>query len=127
MRVRTPVTGSAQWSITRRRMSDFLIQSLSRFLKNYQNNPNSLLNRASIRAAIQAFDDGLVADRVLPTAEDAGVPVLLIQTEGTTSPQEQAEGIQKIVYKRRIFAEMRFIVLETTIGESVTVENLGEG
>ena len=127
VRVRTPVTGSAQWSITRRRMSDFLIQSLSRFLKNYQNNPNSLLNRASIRAAIQAFDDGLVADRVLPTAEDAGVPVLLIQTEGTTSPQEQAEGIQKIVYKRRIFAEMRFIVLETTIGESVTVENLGEG
>ena len=51
--------------------------------------------------------------------------MLQIQTEGTTSPTEQAQGIQKIVYKRRIFAEMRFIVLETTIGEGVTVEQVG--
>ena len=106
-------------------MNDFLVTSLSRFLKNYQNHPNSMLNRASIKSAIQAFDDGLVKDKVLPTESDAGVAVLLIQTEGTTTPTEQAEGIQKIVYKRRIFSEMRFIVLETTVGESVTAENVG--
>ena len=124
VRVRTPVTGNENFSIIRRRMSDFLIGSLSRYLKNYQNQPNSLLNRASIKAAIIAFDENLVADGILPSAADAAVPVLLIQTEGTTSPVEQAQGVQKIVYKRRIFAEMRFIVLETTIGEGVTVEEV---
>lgn len=125
VRVRTPVTGNEQFSITRRRMSDFLIGTLARYLKNYQNQPNSFINRASIRAAVIAFDEGLIADGILPTEADAGVPVLQIQTEGTTTPTEQAQGIQKIVYKRRIFAEMRFIVLETTIGEGVTVENVG--
>ena len=83
-----------------------------------------MLNRASIKSAILAFDAGLVADGILPTERDAGVPVLLIQTEGTTSPDQQAQGVQKIIYKRRIFAEMKFIILETTVGESVTVEEI---
>ena len=117
VRVRTPVTGNEQFSIIRRRMSDFLIGTLARYLKNYQNQPNSFINRASIKAAVIAFDEGLIADGILPSQADAGVPVLQIQTEGTTSPTEQAQGIQKIVYKRRIFAEMRFIVLETTIAK----------
>ena len=124
VRVRSAVTGSVNWSIIRRRMNDFLLSSLGRYLKNYQNQPNSFLNRSAIKASIIAFDEGLVADGVLPSQRDAGVPVLLVQTEGTTTPTEQAMGIQKIIYKRRIFAEMRFIVLETSVGESVTVESL---
>lgn len=124
VRIRSSVTGSNNWSVIRRRMNDFLVDSLARYLKNYQNQPNSLINRASIKSAIISFDEQLVADGILPTARDAGVPVLLVQTEGTTTPDEQAQGIQKIVYKRRIFAELKFIVLETTVGESVTVENV---
>ena len=127
VRVRSAVTGNPQWSIIRRRMNDFLINSLSSYLKNYQNQPNSFINRASIKAAITAFDENLVRDGVLPSERDSGVPVLLVQTEGTTTPTEQAQGIQKILYKRRIFSEMRYIVLITSIGESVTVEATGEG
>ena len=124
VRMRSAVTGNTQWSINRRRMSDFLISSLARYLKNFQNEPNSLPNRASIRAAIRGFDDGLVRDGILPSDADAGTTVLKIETEGTSTPEEQAQGIQKIIYQRRIFAEMKFIVLQAQIGESVTIEEV---
>ena len=124
VRVTTGVTGSPEWSVVRRRMNDFLLNSLSGYLKYYQNNPNSFANRAYIKAAIIAFDESLVADGILPTQDDSGVPVLLVQTQNTTTAQEQQRGIQKVIYKRRIFTEMRFIVLQTSVGESVTVENL---
>ena len=117
------VTGDPEWTVLRRRMSDFYIDSVARYLKNYQDEPNSLILRASIKAAIQEFDDILVGNGILPADNEVeGGRAFLCETEGITSDTEKAQGILKVVIKRRLFPAARFIVLVATISESVVVE-----
>ena len=123
VRIVSPVTGDPNTSVLRRRMSDFYIASVARFLKNYQGQPNSMITRAAIKSAIVNFDDGLINDGILPSdaeLEDGG-KARLIKTEGITSDVEKARGILKVEIKRRLFASARFIVLIAEIGESVTI------
>ena len=125
VKIVSAVTGNPQFSVIRRRMSDFYINSLTRFLKNFQNEPNSALNRSSIRAAIRNFDEGLVFNGILPSDNEVdGGLAFSIRTEGISTPEEEAMGILKIELMRRIFAEARFLVLEATISESVVVEEV---
>ena len=123
VKIVSAVTGNPEFSVVRRRMSDFIIDSLTSFLKNFQNEPNTLVLRSSIRAAMQNFDDQLVFQKLLPSDEEigGGEKAVLIKVEGTTTPQERAQGILKIVYKRKLYAEARYIVLETTISETVSI------
>ena len=124
IRVVSPVTGSPNISVLRRRMTDFYIASVSLFLKNFQGEPNNLFNRQAIRSAILSFDDGLIQDGILPSdaeLEDGG-KARSIKTEGVTSDSEKAQGIMKIEIKRRLFPAARFIVLIAEIGESVIVQ-----
>ena len=67
---------------------------MARFLKFYQGEPNSLINRAAIRSAIKAFDEQLVTNGILPgdNEVDNGL-AFSVRTEGITSDQERAEGI----------------------------------
>lgn len=119
------VTANPQFSVLRRRMSDFYINSVANYLKYYTNEPNSMLNRASIKAAIKNFDQQLVFNGVLPgDSEVADGLAFSVRTEGLTSSSEMAEGILKIEIKRRLFATARFIVLIATISESVVVEEV---
>ena len=118
-------TGNPAFSILRRRMSDFYINSVARFLKNYQGEPNSQINRSAIRAAIMAFDESLVFNGILPGNDEVETgKAVSIRTEGITSDTERAEGILKVEIKRRLFAASRFIVLIATIAESVVVEEV---
>jgi len=119
------VTANPEFSILRRRMSDFYINSVARFLKYYQGEPNSLINRASIRGAIMDFDQNLVFNGVLPGDDEVDDgKAFVVRTEGITSDSERAQGILKVEIKRRLFAAARFIVLIATISESVVVEEV---
>ena len=121
----TGVTGNEDFSILRRRMSDYYINSVARFLKQYTNEPNSLLNRSAIRAAITAWDRQLVFNGILPGDNEVESGAAFVcRTEGITSDQEKAEGLLKIDLKRRLFASARFLVLVATISEKVVVEEV---
>ena len=117
------VTGNPEFSVLRRRMSDFYINSVANYLKNYQDEPNSVVLRSSIKSAIQAFDETLVRARVLPGDEEVtSGKAFYVETEGITSDHEKAMGILKIILRRRLFPAASFLVLVATISESVLIE-----
>lgn len=120
--VTTQIVNSSKRTILRRRMADFLTDSIALFLKNYQNDVNSTAKRDEVKAQILDFDERLVRDGILPGQQDVknGLPVL-VDTESLNTDSVVASGMFKILYKRRIFSSMRYIVLQAEIGESVVV------
>jgi len=120
--VTTQILSSSKRTVIRRRMADYLQDSIAYFLKNYQNDVNSSEKRDEVKAAILEFDARLVRDGILPGAQDVkdGSP-LLVDTESLNTDAVIASGMFKILYKRRIFSSMRYIVLTAEIGESVIV------
>lgn len=119
----TQIVNSSKTSILRRRMADFLSVSAAKYLKNFQNAPNSKENRTLVKAALVAFRTQLENDKILPTDADVtdGYKASLIDTESANTNDSIAAGFFKIIWKQRIFAPMRYIVLNAEIGESVVV------
>lgn len=109
--------------VLRRRMADFLTNSIGVFLKSFQNQVNSRPNRDLVKGAILNFTKRLENEGILPAASDvkSGLPVL-VDTESLNTDDLIAQGFFKILYKQRIFSSMRFIVLQAEIGESVVVK-----
>lgn len=124
--ITTQIVNTSKRTILRRRMAYFLTDSIAAFLKNYQNGVNSTAKRTEVKSAILNFDSGLVLTGVLPGANDVkgGAP-LLVDTESLNTNAVVASGMFKILYKRRIFSSMRYIVLQAEIGESVVVTDAG--
>lgn len=120
--VTTQILNSQKKEILRRRMADFLQDSIARGLKNFQNDINSKERRTDAKAMIQDFDTRLVLAGILPGEQDvnSGKPVL-IDTESLNTDASIATGLFRIGYKRRIFSSMRYIVLQAEIGTNVVV------
>jgi phage tail sheath protein FI len=120
--ITTHLVNTEKREVLRRRMADFLTTSIAYYLKNYQNDVNSSAKRDEVKAAILSFDSLLVADKILPGQQDVkgGAP-LLVDTESLNTDAVVASGQFRILYKRRIFSSMRFIVLQAEIGTSVVV------
>lgn len=118
----TQILNSSKVTVLRRRMVDYLTNSVGRFLKNYQNAVNRASERTAAKAAIQRFVQGQEELGILPSDSEvqSGLAKIIdIETENTDDTI--AEGKFLIVYKQRIFSSMRFIVLKAEIGESVVV------
>lgn len=122
----TQISDSSKIMIFRRRMADFLIQSVAKFLKNYQNAPNSLDNRKFAGGAIQSFNRSLELEGLVPKdAEVQGGKASIVDFTSLNTDDSIAAGYFKIIWKRRIYSSMRYIVLQTQIGESVVVTEAG--
>jgi hypothetical protein len=123
----TQIADSSKVLVLRRRMADFLTNSIGKFLKNYQNAVNSSQNRVLVKGAIATFVQGLENDGILPKDSEVSTgKAKLIDTESLNTDSSIAAGFFKILYKQRIYSSMRYIVLQAEIGESVTVTE-GEG
>ena len=120
--VTTQRSNTARRDILSRRMADFLQDSIALALKNWQNDVNSAGKADEIKAAITDFDTRLVRDGILPSEQDvkSGSPVL-IDTKSLNTDSSIALGLFKILYKRRIYSSMRYIVLQAEIGTNVVV------
>ncbi len=119
----TQILNTEKQTILRRRMTDFLQDSLAAYLKNFQNAVNSKDNRGMVKAGITRFDDKLIAAGILPGDDEMtdGAKARLIDTESLNTNDSIGEGFFKILYRRRIFSSMRYIVLSTEIGTGVVV------
>lgn len=118
----TQISDSSKRTILRRRMADFLTNSVGSFLKNYQNAVNSKTNRMLVKGAILSFIKGLEDDGILPKdTEVTSGKAKLVDTESLNTDATIAAGLFKILWRQRIFSSMRFIVLQAEIGESVVV------
>lgn len=124
--VTTQILNTEKKTILRRRMTDFLQDSLAKYMKSYANGINSAAKRRDCKAGIMRFDDMLSAEgpgQMLPNKKDmmgSGEP-RLIDVDSQNTNDSIGEGYFKVVYKRRIFSSMRYIVLTTEIGTGVVV------
>ena len=120
--VTTQIVDSTKVSVLRRRMSDYLINSIAPFMKLYQNTVNSLENRNALKAAILGFVQTQELLGILPTdAEVNGGRAKVVDVESQNTDDSIAAGLLIVNYRQRIFSSARFIVLKTEIGESVVV------
>lgn len=121
--VTTQIVDTSKVTILRRRMADFLENSAARFLKAYQNAPNSKDNRNSVNAAIVAFVQQQQQLKVLPRDSEVKTgKATLVDTESLNTDTNVAQGYFYVVWKQRVYSSMRYIVLKATIGESVVVQ-----
>lgn len=120
--VTTQIASVEKRPILRRRMADFLQDSVAFFLKQFQNAPNTKANRDQVKAAILGFDRGLERDGLVPTDDEVNTGnAKIVDTEALNSDLSLSQGFFKILYRRRIYSSMRYIVLQAEIGTSVVV------
>ena len=121
--ITTQIVDSGKVQILRRRMADFLTDSIAAFLKAYQNAPNTRASHREQKAAIIGWDDRLInPGGILPSdAEVFGGNARLVDVETLNTDSRIAAGFNTILYKRRIFSSQRYIVLQAEIGEAVVV------
>jgi len=118
----TQIVNSSKIMVFRRRMADYLVQSLAKFLKNYENAPNSADARTQAGGGITAFNRLLETSGMVPKdSEVQGGKASIVDTNSLNTDDSIALGYFKILYRRRIYSSMRYIVLQAEIGESVVV------
>ena len=115
-------TPNPEMSVVRRRMSDFYINSITRYLKNYTNVPITAINKQSIIAAIHSFDETLQSNGIVPANDEVREGLAFkVTTDGVTSDAEERQGVLKIRLERRLYAADRYLVLQTTISEKAVI------
>ena len=120
--VTTHILESDKRAILRRRMADYLQNSIGRFLKVYQNAPNTLENRLAVKGAILDFIRREEEAGTLPTDEEViGGAAKDVDVETRNTNEVLASGTFIIQYRQRIHSSMRYIVLIAEIGQSVVV------
>lgn len=103
---------SGKTEITRRRSADFLQLSAAGRLKFFVKKKNTAVNRAQIFSELAAFSQDL---------KDAGrvIEEFAIDQKSVNSALSRAQGIEKIYWKVKLIGHMKYLVLETEIGETV--------
>lgn len=118
----TQIADTSKLTVLRRRMADYLTNSVARFLKVYQNAVNSKDNRIAVKGAMLRFIEQNENQGVLPKdSEVQNGKAKLVDIDSENTNDTIAQGKFFIVYKQRIYSSMRFIVLKAEIGESVVV------
>jgi len=105
-------------NIARRRMADFIQDSLALAMKNYGKKLNTRTRRALIASVIRAFMNQLLSPGNAAAQRIDGFK--LDPVTGNT-PDTLALGVFRIILNVRTLSSLDAIVLQTTIGESVDV------
>jgi hypothetical protein len=118
----TQIADSSKITILRRRMADYLTDSAAKFLKNYQNAPNTLGNRTAVKAAISNFVNTQGKNGILPKDSEVNSgKASLVDTNVLNSDLSIGQGFFYVKWLQRIFSSMRYIVIVAQIGETVVV------
>jgi len=114
---------SGKEPILRRRMTDFLQNSIADRLVFWQNKVNKRENHVTIKGEIEAFLHDLGKKGIIPTKADvdAGTLPFLVDIDSLNDNYTIANGEFNILLKVRIFSSMRYIVLKAQIGTGVEV------
>jgi hypothetical protein len=110
-----PALNSAQQNINRRRMADYIEDSLSGLIMPYSKKLAKKTRRALVLSAIQSFLDGLKS----PNDENLQrIDSYLMSTDANT-PTTLAAGLFRVRVKVRTLPSMDVIVLDCEVGENV--------
>lgn len=108
-------------NIARRRMADFIQDTLARRLKAFGKKLSTNARRKAITSEIRNFMNGLVSKN---NPAFQRISAFSIDDSAGNTPDTLAQGIFRIILKTRTLASLDAIVLETTIGESVQIDEV---
>lgn len=118
---------SAELMIHRRRMTDWLAESIADRLVYFNNSVNYSENWDAIKGEMLNFIESYSTgpSRMLPNKTDVsdGIPYI-VDINSLNDDDTIANGEFHILYKQRIFSSMRFIVLHIQCGEGVLVQEV---
>lgn len=106
-------------NIARRRMADFIQDTLSRRLKAFGKKLSTLVRRNAITMEIRTFMGGLISKN---NPQFQRIDGFSLDDKTGNTPTTLAQGLYRIILKVRTLSSLDSIVLETTIGESVTID-----
>lgn len=105
-------------NIARRRMADFIQDSLARRLKRFGKQLNTRSRRTQIVGEIRAF---LLALQSPQNASAQRIEGFLLDLASGNTPATLAQGLFRIILNVRTLSDLGSIALATTIGEQVEV------
>jgi hypothetical protein len=105
----------------RRKMADYIQDSLGERMIPYSKKPNTEFRRDAIRGVVEAFLSEL---RALQNPELARIADFSVDQRSGNTPESEARGIFVLIVRVRTLSSLDAIVLQTEIGEGVvtTVE-----
>ena len=109
---------SGEKNIARRRMADFIEDSLALNLNGFSKQPLTPALKDSSVAEVDSFLNGLLSPNNPPAQRIAGY---LIDDKSGNTPELEAQGIFVIIAKARTLASMDFLTIQAQVGESVVV------
>jgi len=107
-------------NISRRRMADYVQDTLAKIAKPYGKKLMTLARRKALLGDIKVFLDSLLSTKAPAQQRIAGYT--LSDKENTAAGL--AKGLYRIVVKVKLLASFESIVIATTVGETVDVEEL---
>ena len=117
-----PVTFPNLRNIARRRMADFIQDSIAPRLKAFNKKLNTRERRSLIVGEVEGFMNSLVSENNPSTQR---IDSFVLDAISGNTPEGLAAGIFRLILKVRTLSSLDFIVLDTEIGENVvTVSEL---
>ena len=105
-------------NISRRRMADFIQDTLARRLKTFGKKLNTLARRRAITTEIRSFMEGLLS-RNQPAFQR--INGYSIDDKTGNTPEKLAQGIYRVINRVRTLSSLDAIVIESVVGETVEV------
>ena len=115
-----PTINPSLRNIARRRMADFIQDSLAFRMKSFGKQLSTRQRRSVIAGEIRAFLNGLLSPNNPAGQRISGYE---IDPNTANTPDTLALGIYRIIINVRTLASLDAIVLQTTIGEGVTISS----
>jgi len=120
--VTTQISNSGKVMIFRRRMADYITYSVAKFLKQFGNGINSEAKQVEATSAVVRFNRDMENVGLVPKDSEIKTgKASIVDGKSLNTDDSIARGFWKLLYKRRIYSSMRYIVLQAEIGESVVV------
>ena len=107
-------------NINRRRMADFIDDSLAETLKPYNKLPLSTANKDNARATVESFMAELLSEN---NPAQQRIKAYSVDDKSGNTPARSAKGIHVIITKVRTLPTGDFIVIQSEVGESVEVSS----
>jgi hypothetical protein len=104
--------------INRRRMADFVQDSLAKIGLPYSKKLGTPARKTGFRADVEAFLDGLLSRENPDKSRIAGY---LVDERSGNSPELEARGVFTLLVKVRTYSSLKFILIPVEIGTTVVV------
>lgn len=114
-----PLTYPNLVNIARRRMADFIQDTLARRGRGYGKKLNTFARRKALAGEIRLWLRGLLSPN---KPEDQRIDGFTVDEKSGNTDVSIGKGIYRIIVKVRTLSSLDAIVLDTTIGEQVEVE-----